>query len=90
MSYLVFYRKKEFWGNSLLIVSLALVTFTPKDSQWFLIGTFIGTALSIVGYRKGYQANNLSEIETKVLDRLPNSLTGVKGSGLKTNKRANS
>jgi hypothetical protein len=81
------FRRREFWGNLLTVVSLALVTFFPKDSQWFLIGTFLGAALSIMGYRKGYQADNLSKVETKILDAIPNELTGVKGSGAKQGKR---
>jgi len=79
--------RKETIGNALTVISLALVTFAPKDRQWFLIGTFIGMALSAIGYRKGYQANNLSKVETKILDAIPNELTGVKGSGTKQGKK---
>jgi hypothetical protein len=71
--------RKELWGNILTVASLALVTFFPKESKWFLIGTFLGSVLSIIGYRKGYQADNLSKVETKILDAIPNSITGIKG-----------
>jgi len=73
-------KRRETYGNALLIVSLALMQFFPKESIWFSIGTFLGGAMSIIGYRAGYKVNNLNKLETKVLDKLPNKLTGIKGS----------
>jgi len=74
------YKKRENYGNVLLVISLAFMQFFPKESIWFGIGSFIGVVLSAFGYRAGYKVNNLNKLETKVMDKLPNSITGKKGS----------
>ena len=75
-----FYKKKENIGNVLLVVSLAFMQFFPKESIWFGIGSFIGVVLSAFGYRAGYKSSNLGKVEIAILDKLPNKLTGIKGS----------
>ena len=41
------------------------------------------TALGLRGVKFGYKANNLPTGVTKVMDKLPNSITGIKGEDLK-------
>lgn len=80
------YLRKEVLGTALSTVSGLLMLF-PSHTTAYKVGATIGITLGgitgIIGLRKGYQANNLPDGITKVMDAIPDSLTGVKGSSLK-------
>lgn len=90
----VWYKRKEFWGPIIAAASTALgylpdaapmliQKIVPEHTLVFQlaqpIGIILGGIFTAVGLRKGYKADNLPGGVTKVLDQIPDSLTGVKG-----------
>lgn len=80
------YKRKEFWGSALTTASGLLMLFSPNT-----VAYKIGTGLSIIagsgligqGLKTGYQSDNLPSGLTRVLDLIPDRITGVKGELLK-------
>jgi hypothetical protein len=85
-----FWKRQEVWGTVALI-GLAGVQF-PSHTTAFKVGTFangaVGVAITWFGIKKGYQSDNLKNLPTglrtigkvadRVMDKLPNTLTGEK------------
>ena len=46
----------------------------------YKIGIGLGFVLSAFGVRRGYQTNSLPSGLSKQLDRIPNNITGIRGS----------
>lgn len=80
------YERKEFWGAVLTTASSLLLIF-PSNTVAHQIGATInvavGTGLLGIGAKKGYQADNLPSGLTKVMDMIPDKITGVKGENAK-------
>ena len=88
------YKRKEFWGPIIAAASTALgylpdatpmiiQKLVPKHTVIFHlaqpIGIILGGIFTAIGLRKGYKADNLPGGVTKVLDQIPNEITGIKG-----------
>lgn len=76
------YKRKELIG-CFAIVGLGLSQF-PSYTTANKVGTFItgsvGIAITWFGIKQGYQSDNLPSGITKIMDKVPDSITGVKGS----------
>lgn len=80
------YKRLEVWGTLLQGISGILLLFPGHTTAHLVgagLGIGIGTATQVKGLLKGYQADNLPDGITKVMDSIPDSLTGVKGSKIK-------
>ena len=75
-------ERKEVWGAALTTLSSALMLF-PNGTIIYKVGLVIGVGLTAFGLKQGYQANNLPSGITSVMDNIPDSVTGVKGSNVK-------
>jgi len=77
------YERLEVWGTVLQGLSGLFLLF-PTNTVIHIIGTglglVVGTATQIKGLTKGYQSDNLPSGLTKVMDNIPDNITGVKGS----------
>lgn len=87
--------KKHTIGASILAALSAVIAYVPDVAPWalqkiaaehtlvFKLAPMIGGVLSAIwastGLRKGYQKDELPSGVTKVLDKIPDSLTGRKG-----------
>ena len=84
-----FWQRKEVWGAALtllsfspeLIHSFVDVGFLPEYTIVAKLATPIGLILTALGLRSGYKDNNLPGGLTKAMDKMPDSVTGVRGSG---------
>lgn len=82
------YQRKEVWGTALtllsfspeLIHSFVDVGFLPEYTIVAKLATPIGLILTALGLRSGYKDNNLPGGITKVMDKMPDNITGVRGS----------
>jgi len=74
------YKRKEIWGGALTVVSAGLELFAPPHTVGYKVGVLVGIGLSVFGLRQGYQSNNLPSGLSKTLDKVPDGLTGKKGS----------
>lgn len=65
------------------ILPIALQKFTPEHTLVFKLAPMIGGVLSAIwasmGLRKGYKKDELPSGITKVMDKIPDVITGVKG-----------
>ena len=77
-----FWKRKEVWGTALTILSFApeMLGLFPQHTLAFKIATPIGLILAALGLRSGYKADNLPSGITRVMDKAPDTVTGVKGS----------
>lgn len=77
------YLRKEVIGTAVSSLSSLLLLF-PQHTTAHVVGAGLGIALgavtTILGLKKGYEADNLPSGITKVMDAIPDSITGVKGS----------
>lgn len=86
---LVWYKRKEIWGAALTLLSFSpeivnsfvSVGILPEYTIVAKLATPIGLILTALGLRSGYKDNNLPGGITKAMDQIPDSITGVKGSG---------
>lgn len=92
------YKRKEFWGPVIAAAS-ALLPYVPDAVPFAIkkifpdhtfivqlaqpIGVVLGAVWTSLGLRKGYKADNLPSGLTKVMDKIPDSVTGVKGENSK-------
>lgn len=84
------YQRKEVWGTALtllsfspeLINSFVDVGVLPEYTIVAKLATPIGLILTALGLRSGYKDNNLPGGLTKLMDKVPDRISGVKGSGL--------
>lgn len=78
---ITFWKRSEFWG-SLALAGLGLSYF-PDHTVAHQVGTFcnasVGIAVTWFGVKKGYQSDNLPSGLSKVLDKVPDSITGIRG-----------
>lgn len=82
------YQRKEVWGTALtllsfspeLINSVVDIGLLPEYTLVAKLATPIGLILTAFGLRSGYKDNNLPGGLTKLMDKVPDSITGVKGS----------
>ena len=88
------YKRKEFWGPIIAAGSAAL-GYLPDAAPMIIqklvpahtlvfqlaqpIGILLGGLFTAMGLKKGYKADNLPSGITKAMDKIPDSLTGVKG-----------
>lgn len=72
------FQKKENWGAALTTISGTLVLFDQKTTA-YKIGVVLGLGLTAFGLRSGYKADNLPSGITKTMDKIPDFLTGKKG-----------
>ena len=85
------YKRKEVWGTALtllsfspeLINSVVDVGLLPEYTLVAKLATPIGLILTALGLRAGYKDNNLPGGLTRVMDKIPDNISGVKGSGNK-------
>jgi hypothetical protein len=77
------WKRKEVWGGVLTVLSAGLELFAAPHTLGYKAGILIGVGLSVWGFRKGYQADNLPSGISKVMDRIPDKITGVRGSAVK-------
>jgi hypothetical protein len=75
---IAWWKRKENWGAALTSLSSVLVLFNEKTAA-YKIGVVLGVGLTALGLSKGYKADNLPSGITGVMDKIPNSITGVKG-----------
>lgn len=54
------WKRKEFWGGALTIISGGLELFAPPHTTAYKIGIFTGIILTSFGLGKGSVSNNLS------------------------------
>ena len=76
------YSRFENIGGILTGISTVLTLFAPNTFA-YKAGIGIGAVMGIFGLRKGYQADNLYPGISDKLDKIPNSITGVRGSAKK-------
>lgn len=77
------YQRKEIWGAVLTSLSSVLMLFPQQTTTYKVgagIGIFLGGITTVLGLQNGYESDNLPSGITKVMDQIPDSLTGVKGS----------
>lgn len=75
------YKKKEFWG----IVAIAgnALKLAPDHTFANDLGGFFLATIPItlwMGLVDGYKADNLPSGLSKMMDKLPNEVTGIRGS----------
>lgn len=81
------YQRKEVWGTALtlfsfspeLINSVVDIGLLPEYTVVAKLATPIGLILTALGLRSGYKSNNLPGGLTRLMDKVPDSITGVKG-----------
>jgi len=82
-----FWKRKEVWG-----AALTLLSFSPEIVNSFVdigilpeytivakLATPIGLILTALGLRSGYKDDNLPGGLTRMLDKIPDNISGVKG-----------
>lgn len=77
------YERLEVWGTVLQGLSGLFLLFPAATTVHVVgvaLGLIVGTATQVKGLRVGYQSNNLPSGITKVMDKIPGPITGVKGS----------
>jgi hypothetical protein len=77
------FKRLEVWGTILQGASAILMLFPNVSAAYHIgaaIGIIVGTATQVKGLTTGYQSDNLPSGITKIMDKIPDSLTGVKGS----------
>lgn len=80
------YARMEFWGSLIMPASGILMLFSPNTIAYKVgagLGFLAGSGLFGAGSKKGYQSDNLPGGLTKVMDMIPDSITGVKGEKIK-------
>lgn len=85
------YQRKEVWGTALTLLSFSPdivnsfvdVGLLPEYTIVAKLATPVGLILTVLGLRSGYKDNNLPGGLTKAMDKIPDSITGVRGSGNK-------
>lgn len=83
-----FWQRKELWGAALtllsispeLINSVVNIGLLPEYTLIAKLATPIGLILTVLGLRSGYKSDNLPGGITKVMNKIPDSITGVRGS----------
>lgn len=81
------YLRKEVWGAALTGVSSLLMLFPNFTTAYKIgagIGIAVGTAKTVEGLKTGYESDNLPSGISKVMDAIPDSITGTRG--IKSNK----
>lgn len=87
-------------AESIGAAALSVLSFAPEiidalTSSGFLkeytlvakLGLPLAVILQSLGIRRGYKKDNLPSGLTKALDKIPDAITGVKGSNIEANKR---
>jgi len=77
------------WGTALTLLSFSpeivnsfvTVGLLPEHTLVARLAAPIGLILTAFGLRAGYRDNNLPGGLTKVMDKIPDNISGVKGSG---------
>jgi hypothetical protein len=72
------YKRKEIIGAALTVVSAGLKQFETYTVA-YKVGFVIGIGLTAYGLKKGYQADNLPSGLSDAMDKIPNTITGVRG-----------
>ena len=84
-----FWQRKEVWGTALTLLSFSPeivnsfvdIGILPEYTLVAKLATPIGLILTALGLRSGYKDNNLPGGLTKAMDKIPDTITGVRGSG---------
>lgn len=84
------YQRKEVWGTALTLLSFSPeivnsfvdIGLLPEYTLVAKLATPIGLILTALGLRSGYKDDNLPGGLTKVMDKIPDSVTGVRGSNV--------
>ena len=77
------FKRLEVWGTILQGTSAILMLFPNVSTAYHIgaaIGIVVGTTTQIKGLLTGYQSDNLPSGITKVMDKIPDKITGIKGS----------
>ncbi|MHB8483280.1 MAG: hypothetical protein ACYDBV_11205 [Nitrospiria bacterium] len=80
------YSRLEVIGTVLQGLSAILMLFPGVSTAYHIgaaIGIVVGTITQVKGLQTGYKSDNLPSGITKVMDQIPDSITGVKGSLIK-------
>jgi len=85
-------KKKNFWWyaktiggfviNSAIVFLPTILSQSPEYTIAGSVAGSVGIAWQAMGIRKKYMENTLPKFMTEVLDRVPNKVTGEKGSKL--------
>jgi len=85
-------NKKSWWKRAEVIGTVlqglsGIFLLFPASSTVHIVGAAIGfvvgTITQVHGLQVGYQSGNLSSGITSVMDKIPDTITGVKGSLIK-------